>query len=99
MRQTCRLAANKGNATVEKAIEAGIMFAGTPDSVFKQIKRFYEHVGGFGHLLNMGQAGFLEHDDSVHGIRTFAREVYPRLKEAFPDTTISGLDAPKRGAA
>jgi hypothetical protein len=56
-----------------------------------QIKRFYEHVGGFGHLLIMGQAGFLEHDDTVHGIRTFAREVYPRLKEAFPDTAISGL--------
>jgi alkanesulfonate monooxygenase SsuD/methylene tetrahydromethanopterin reductase-like flavin-dependent oxidoreductase (luciferase family) len=84
-------AANRANATVDKAIEAGIMFAGTPDDVLAQIKRFYEHVGGFGHLLIMGQAGFLEHDDTVHGIRTFAREVYPRLKEAFPDTAISGL--------
>jgi alkanesulfonate monooxygenase SsuD/methylene tetrahydromethanopterin reductase-like flavin-dependent oxidoreductase (luciferase family) len=84
-------AANRANATVDKAIEAGIMFAGTPDDVFAQIKRFYDHVGGFGHLLIMGQAGFLEHDDTVHGIRTFAREVYPRLKEAFPDTAISGL--------
>jgi hypothetical protein len=27
----------------------------------------------------------------VRGIKTFAREVYPRLKEAFPDTAISGL--------
>jgi alkanesulfonate monooxygenase SsuD/methylene tetrahydromethanopterin reductase-like flavin-dependent oxidoreductase (luciferase family) len=84
-------AANRANATVDKAIDAGIMFAGTPDDVFAQIKRFYDHVGGFGHLLIMGQAGFLEHDDTVHGIRTFAREVYPRLKEAFPDTAISGL--------
>jgi hypothetical protein len=38
----------------------------------------------------MGQAGFLEHEDSVKGIRMFAREVYPRLKEAFPKTTVSG---------
>jgi hypothetical protein len=38
----------------------------------------------------MGQAGFLEHDDTVHGIRMFAREVYPRLKEIYPDTTVSG---------
>ena len=45
----------------------------------------------FGHLLIMGQAGFLEHDDTVAGIRTFAREVYPRLKEEFPDTAISGV--------
>jgi len=53
----------------------------------------YDHVGGFGHLLIMGQAGFLEHDETVRGIKTFAREVYPRLKEAFPDTAISGLRA------
>ena len=38
----------------------------------------------------MGQAGFLEHDETVAGIRCFAREVYPRLKELYPDTTISG---------
>ena len=61
------------------------------DQVYQQIERFYHHVGGFGHLLIMGQAGFLEHDETVRGIKTFAREVYPRLKEAFPDTAISGM--------
>ena len=45
--------------------QAGIMFAGTPDQVFRQIKPMYDHVGGFGHLLIMGQAGFLEHDETV----------------------------------
>ena len=75
---------------VDKAIDAGIMMAGTPDQVYAQVKRFYDHVGGFGHLLIMGQAGFLEHDDTVHGIRMFAREVYPRLKADYPDTLISG---------
>ena len=28
----------------------------------------------------------------VAGIRTFAREVYPRLKEAFPDDAASGAE-------
>jgi alkanesulfonate monooxygenase SsuD/methylene tetrahydromethanopterin reductase-like flavin-dependent oxidoreductase (luciferase family) len=79
-------------ATVEKAIEAGIMFAGTPDQVYRQIKKLYDHVGGFGHLLIMGQAGFLEHEDTALGIRTFAREVYPRLKDACADDVISGRD-------
>ena len=51
--------------TVETAIEAGMMFAGTPDQVYGQIKKFYDHVGGFGHLLIMGQAGFLEHEETV----------------------------------
>lgn len=78
------------NASVEAAIRSGFMFAGTPDQVYEQIKRHYEYVGGYGHLLIMGQAGFLEHDDTVKGIRNFAREVYPRLKETFPKTTISG---------
>jgi alkanesulfonate monooxygenase SsuD/methylene tetrahydromethanopterin reductase-like flavin-dependent oxidoreductase (luciferase family) len=68
------------------------MFAGTPDQVYKQIKKLYDHVGGFGHLLIMGQAGFLEHDDTALGIRTFGREVYPRLKDAFADNVISGND-------
>ena len=81
---------NRGNATVDRAIEAGIMFAGTPDQVYRQIKKFYDHVGGFGHLLIMGQAGFLEHDETVAGIRCFARNVYPRLKEELSDLTISG---------
>jgi alkanesulfonate monooxygenase SsuD/methylene tetrahydromethanopterin reductase-like flavin-dependent oxidoreductase (luciferase family) len=68
------------------------MFAGTPDQVHRQMKKLYDHVGGFGHLLIMGQAGFLEHDDTALGIRTFGREVYPRLKDAFADNVISGND-------
>ena len=63
-----------------------------PTRSIRQIKKLYDHVGGFGHLLIMGQAGFLEHDETVRGIKTFAREVYPRLKEAFPDTAISGTE-------
>jgi alkanesulfonate monooxygenase SsuD/methylene tetrahydromethanopterin reductase-like flavin-dependent oxidoreductase (luciferase family) len=77
-------------STVVGAIEAGTLFAGTPDQVFQQIKNHWERVGGYGHLLIMGQAGFLEHDDTVHSIRMFAREVYPRLKQIYPDTLPSG---------
>jgi len=29
----------------------------------------------------MGQAGFLDHDETVKGMELFSREVYPRLKE------------------
>ncbi len=67
------------------------MFAGTPDQVHAQIKRFYEHVGGFGHLLMIGQSGFLSHEDTVKGIKLFAREVVPRLKEDYPDAAVSGI--------
>ncbi len=87
------------NPTVDNAIAQGLMMAGTPDQVFSQIKKMYDHVGGFGQLLIMGQAGFLEHDDTVLGIRTFAREVYPRLKDAYPDASTSGFDSEHTAAA
>jgi len=78
-------------ATVEGTINAGLMMAGTPDQVYAQIRKMYDHVGGFGHLLIMGQAGFLEHDETVRSIRNFARHVYPRLKAEMPDSTVSGF--------
>ncbi|MDB5409712.1 MAG: monooxygenase [Rhodospirillales bacterium] len=80
-------------ATVDKAIDAGIMFAGTPDQVHRQIAKFHDHIGGFGHLLLMGQAGFLDHAETASGIRSFAREVYPRLKDSFADDAPSGAPA------
>jgi alkanesulfonate monooxygenase SsuD/methylene tetrahydromethanopterin reductase-like flavin-dependent oxidoreductase (luciferase family) len=79
------------NTSVDSAVANGTMFFGTPDRVYEQIKNFYHHVGGFGHLLLMGQAGFLDHNETVAGIKSFARDVYPRLKEEFPDDAISGL--------
>jgi alkanesulfonate monooxygenase SsuD/methylene tetrahydromethanopterin reductase-like flavin-dependent oxidoreductase (luciferase family) len=78
----------KQRPTVDSAIQSGMMMAGTPDQVLKQIKKLYDYVDGFGHLLLMGQAGFLEHKETVLGIRTFAREVYPRLQE-FPQVVVS----------
>jgi hypothetical protein len=34
-----------------------------------------------GALGGRGRPGFLEHDETVRGMTTFAQEVYPRLKE------------------
>jgi alkanesulfonate monooxygenase SsuD/methylene tetrahydromethanopterin reductase-like flavin-dependent oxidoreductase (luciferase family) len=70
-----------------------LMMAGTPDQVYAQIRKMYDHVGGFGHLLIMGQAGFLDHDETVRSTRNFARHVFPRLKEEMPDAAISGFSA------
>jgi hypothetical protein len=41
----------------------------------------------------MGQAGFLDHEETAHGIKTFAREVMPRLVVTLRDR------APQRSAA
>ncbi|MBO9499518.1 MAG: LLM class flavin-dependent oxidoreductase [Novosphingobium sp.] len=65
--------------TIEQYIDAGLMFVGTPDDVFAQLKQFHAEVGGFGNLLMMGQAGTLDHRETVENLTLFAREVMPRL--------------------
>lgn len=65
--------------SVEDLIEQGIVFAGSAKSVASQIERFYNHVGGVGHLLLMGQAGHMGHEETVSGIKRFAEDVAPAL--------------------
>jgi alkanesulfonate monooxygenase SsuD/methylene tetrahydromethanopterin reductase-like flavin-dependent oxidoreductase (luciferase family) len=72
---------NPRTMSVEQAVDAGLSFAGTPDDVFDQLKAFYHHVGGFGHLLMMGQGGTLDHADTVANLTLFSKEVLPRLSE------------------
>jgi alkanesulfonate monooxygenase SsuD/methylene tetrahydromethanopterin reductase-like flavin-dependent oxidoreductase (luciferase family) len=67
--------------------EQGVMVYGTPDSVAQQVKRFYNLVGGFDHLLMMQQSGFLDHQRTVRSMTLFAKEVYPQIKD-LPRTVM-----------
>jgi alkanesulfonate monooxygenase SsuD/methylene tetrahydromethanopterin reductase-like flavin-dependent oxidoreductase (luciferase family) len=58
-----------------------VVMYGTPDQVAQQIRRFYDLVGGFDHLLMMQQAGFLDHKRTVASMTRFAREVLPQIKD------------------
>ena len=58
----------------------GNVFAGTPDQVYEQIKSLYDYSGGFGHLIMMGQAGFLSMPETLRSMELFSKEVAPRLK-------------------
>ncbi|MGH7092042.1 MAG: LLM class flavin-dependent oxidoreductase [Stellaceae bacterium] len=70
--------------TPDQAMAQGIMFAGNPDTVYAQIKKFHDDVGGFGHLTIIGRTGFMTHAESEKNIRLFGKEVLPRLKEIAP---------------
>jgi alkanesulfonate monooxygenase SsuD/methylene tetrahydromethanopterin reductase-like flavin-dependent oxidoreductase (luciferase family) len=61
--------------------EEGVIVYGTPDSVAAQIKRLYDLVGGFDHLLMMQQAGWLDHARTVKSMTLFAKEVYPQIRD------------------
>jgi alkanesulfonate monooxygenase SsuD/methylene tetrahydromethanopterin reductase-like flavin-dependent oxidoreductase (luciferase family) len=77
-------ALNRPGVTAEQAMAGGRMYAGNPDTVYKQIMEFYEKVGGFGHLIMVGKTGFITHDEAVKNITLFSKEVLPRLREIKP---------------
>jgi hypothetical protein len=62
------------------------LFAGSPDTVYQQIMEFYDKVVGFGHLVMIGHSGFMTHAEAEQGIKRFAGEVLPRLREIAPVT-------------
>jgi alkanesulfonate monooxygenase SsuD/methylene tetrahydromethanopterin reductase-like flavin-dependent oxidoreductase (luciferase family) len=81
-----RAAAQRGQSpfalrglSLEQLIDRGAVFAGSPSTVVGQIERFQEGTGPFGHLLVMGQAGHLDRERTIAGLRLLAGEVLPRI--------------------
>lgn len=85
------------NPTLEQQMARGNVFAGTPDQVYEQIKAFWEYSGGFGHMMLMGQAGFLSDDDALKSMKLYTKEVYPRLRELT--ATSDPAEVAERSAA
>ena len=76
-----RPAAGLIGITAEQAMAKGLMFAGDPDSVYRQIREYRERVGPFKHLVLASRSGFMTHGEATKGLRLFAKEVLPRLRE------------------
>jgi alkanesulfonate monooxygenase SsuD/methylene tetrahydromethanopterin reductase-like flavin-dependent oxidoreductase (luciferase family) len=74
-----RPAAGLIGITAEQAIARGLMFAGNPDTVYRQIREFQDKAGNFEHLVLASRSGFMTHDEATRGLKLFAREVLPRL--------------------
>jgi alkanesulfonate monooxygenase SsuD/methylene tetrahydromethanopterin reductase-like flavin-dependent oxidoreductase (luciferase family) len=68
-------------ATCEELIEAGLLFAGTPDEVRAQIEKFSGAMGGIGNLLLMFQGGDLGAAETTDSLTLFGKEVLPALQE------------------
>ena len=75
-----RPAAGLVGITAEQAMAKGLMFAGNPDSVYRQIREYRERVGPFEHLVLASRSGFMTHGEATKGLRLFAKEVLPRLR-------------------
>src|SRR5436309_4021735 len=74
--------------TAEQAIARGILVAGNPDTVYRQIMDIYDQVSGFAHFIFVGRSGFLTHEEANKGIRLMAKEVLPRLPAATVTPTV-----------
>jgi alkanesulfonate monooxygenase SsuD/methylene tetrahydromethanopterin reductase-like flavin-dependent oxidoreductase (luciferase family) len=76
-----RPAAGLIGITAEQAMAKGLMFAGNPDSVYRQICEYRERVGPFEHLVLASRSGFMTHGEAAKGLKLFAKDVLPRLRE------------------
>jgi alkanesulfonate monooxygenase SsuD/methylene tetrahydromethanopterin reductase-like flavin-dependent oxidoreductase (luciferase family) len=79
-----RNAAALVGVNAEQAIARGLMFAGNPDTVYRQIMEFQEKAGRFEHLILASRSGFMTHTEAKKGLTLFAKEVLPRLREVAP---------------
>jgi alkanesulfonate monooxygenase SsuD/methylene tetrahydromethanopterin reductase-like flavin-dependent oxidoreductase (luciferase family) len=70
--------------SAETLIANGQLFAGNPDTVVQQIKRFREATGGLGRLIMMTRQGFVTHAEAEKSFTLTAKEVLPQLAELEP---------------
>lgn len=85
------------HAPIDDLIEGGYFFAGNPETVFQQLKRFYENVGGFGNFIMMVQSGTMGFEMVEQSMTRFATEVLPRFRaEVFDADGEAGETADGR---
>jgi alkanesulfonate monooxygenase SsuD/methylene tetrahydromethanopterin reductase-like flavin-dependent oxidoreductase (luciferase family) len=85
-------------------VEHGIAFAGSPESVFEQLKAFFYGVGGFGNFMGLFHGSTMTYEITERSMRLFATEVLPRFrKEVYEpwvrENGFSKLIAPKSAEA
>ena len=74
--------------TPQEQIINHVLFAGTPDQVYNQIKAFYDSVGGFGQLL-VQLGGTMTHEEICDSLSLYATEVMPRLEALTKSHTLA----------
>lgn len=67
-------------APLEKLVQTGLLFAGTPEDVIEQIEEFADYVGPFGNLIAGLHGGTLGVDDTRESMHLFAEQVVPHFR-------------------
>ncbi len=68
----------------DQLAEAGIYFLGDPDSVAKELRKFYDQAGGFGTLLIVTGKNWATREKVFRSMSLFAEHVVPQLACLVP---------------
>lgn len=71
--------------TYDYLVDTANIFVGSPDTVTRRIRDFYDEVGGFGVLLIHAGRDYATPEKRARSMRLFTEEVAPRLKHLDPD--------------
>ena len=70
--------------TFDYFVEAGVYVLGDPDSVARQLHKFYEDTGGFGTLLMITGKDWATREKRARSLTRFMKEVAPQLRHLEP---------------
>ncbi len=93
------LFSNRGEKTVwsEGPIESlagrGLFFVGNPDTVFRELRDFYDAVGGFARFIMAVQSSSMSYQTTVRSMERFSRDVLPRFREEVYVPSLASRDA------
>jgi len=79
------------DVTFDFMADAGYYWVGSPDTVYEQIKQYFEDSGGFGTLLVTAGLDHAAPDKIARSMRLLMEEVAPRLVDLDPDRVPSSL--------
>lgn len=73
------------DVTFDDLVAAGIYTVGDPDTVYQQLKAFYDQSGGYGTLLLIVGKDWATREKRARSLTRFMQEVAPRLADLVPD--------------
>jgi alkanesulfonate monooxygenase SsuD/methylene tetrahydromethanopterin reductase-like flavin-dependent oxidoreductase (luciferase family) len=68
----------------------GFMMAGNPDTVFGQLRDFFDAVGGLGNLIPMMQYSTMSYELTQKSMERLAKDVLPRFIAEVYEPTVKG---------
>jgi alkanesulfonate monooxygenase SsuD/methylene tetrahydromethanopterin reductase-like flavin-dependent oxidoreductase (luciferase family) len=80
-------------APLQELVDGGYVFAGSPSTVFEQLRSFYRQVGGFGQFIMMTQTGTMGYALVEKSMRLFATEVLPRFAAEVYEPDAEGFES------